>query len=264
MAYKRKYKKSKKSYKKSWLSKKGRSKKSWRMRKYKGKALKKSKVWLKPVAGIADILRAQFTYSQRLTDQAIVANGIGSNFYCKQWSIKGNIPSDPLFTNDTVNAAYYDFISTYYNKVAVLHSKIEITWQPTYTTAQTGFVSLVPYRNEDFLNFIASGSVNPASFQVTKQMPYAQVKTYTHGMGSTTTLKFKHRMSSTKLLGRAYDPSLDDMATATATTQDNRDFVWLLTWLSDTKTAGLQCIVNFKITYWCTFKDRIVPTFPVN
>lgn len=269
MPYKRKYQKTKKTYKKKWMAK-GKSKDSFKRRKWGDKALPKSKLFTSIPGAQSDVFRVKLKYNLRVpgfATQLLANDGATDTVYRAFMGVRGNDPRDPGIGTDIKNAAFLNYLSTFYRRMTCGYSTIKVTARPTATSNVVGWFAVYPikYGTDGDIFTPADGQLEDfQKYAEHKVLPYCQMKTFSAGQGNTVSMKFKNSMSTAKMFGRPYDPSLDDTTTGSTTPVPSIYNTWM--WFIEGNTdqvSSLNYTLDVEVTYYVTFKERIVsPIYP--
>lgn len=215
------YKRSKRSFKRTWGPK----------RRVKTRTESFTSINLRP-----DKLRVKLKFTYLANSQGLTG-GIAT-----YWQFSGNSPWDPDYTGIGATANMWTTLSAWYNKYMCTYSKIFLKAQ-----CQTvGAYQIQGMWQPRTLNQAAASDYRTISAQ-----PYGHFKQHQGStVSKTPDLKFYGKMSTTKILGRKLDPSLDRVSTVA---DPNEEYIWEMVLLSSS-----TIIVNIygTMTFWVEFSDR--------
>lgn len=243
MAYKRKYKRSKKIRKRSWKAK-GRSKKSWRARKWTRKALKITRLTNPFAQSAPDQLRTKLTYMIE------VPWGFTAGEQ-KVYQISGNSIWDPDYSVAGTTAWMWPIYKEMYKSYMCTYSKCTMSLQITTPTIQAEHM---------FVGRILSDSDDASSWPSNYPNWYAtrntiiKDKAWAASDGMRHAIKIVSRGSTSKFYGRKLDPSLD----LTALNSDPQE-EWIHTFVFVNRSSDSTSVfVRFWVTYYVTFSELVM------
>jgi hypothetical protein len=166
-----------------------------------------------------------------------------------------NNPYDPYPGFANLSAGYWTFWSSvygyYHTAYAVFKPTITFVNAPTNPCPGRAFVTTC--KAGDFPTL--SNSDNAGNYCTLKMIPYVKYKNVLAGYGSDNQIKrFKIGVSPYKILGRKYDPSLDNSTVSAGPTES----VYCVITLLNNGATSLDTLIDVVIDYYIVFNKLTI------
>lgn len=161
--------------------------------------------------------------------------------YLLQFS--GNSPYDPDYTGVGTTAQLWLWCAQMYNKYMCTYSKIKFRWHLSGSQQNMQIAWIKRSLSQAQLTLPDDYYGNP----------YGRVRTIVYNnVGEHKPIMFKDKCSTTKILGRKMDPSLDRVANNADPTEE-----WIYELQAFNEVASAKSFTyDVEITYWVTWSDR--------